>query len=219
MTIFELIEEIKDRYIVPKDDDGRTDKLLQKDFGFYSPSKLEKIWYAIKRYHKSNFAPNYSAIVDCMDKSNIGESQQNSSKWYQRCSTCGCKYAVNVCACPKCNKHLPYPDGSPEIFRNQVEIIKCEALPHDVIFTREACPICPIFRSNSIYPRGIKCDSFHGEMRGQLPDCEKCVCHDCCMDLGSKNEDMPSGALMGVVDNLVGKAKVKKLKRNDHVGE
>ncbi len=189
MTIYEMIEEITERYIIPKDDSGRTELLLKKDFGFYSPGKLDKVWYAIKRYHRANFAPNYSAIIDCMDKAGIGESSEQNQEWYQRCIKCGAKYSMNTCCCPKCNKYLAIGDN----YMNEVEIVKCQTLPHDVIVTRQACPICPIFRGSTTYPRGIKCESFQGDMRGQIPDCDNCKCKECCLDLGGKNEDMESG--------------------------
>jgi hypothetical protein len=210
MTIGEFIMNIRDRYKQSKDpeENQRAEDLYKKDFGFYSESKLEKVWYAVKRYHGTNFAPNYSNIVQCMDKAGIGESRDTgSNKFYQRCKTCGCKYAVNICVCPRCNKYLGFEDGSPKIFKNEIDIVKCESLPGDVIFTREACPICPIFRGATGYPKGIKCDSFNTDMSGKLPECEGCNCRDCCEDMGSKNESMTTGTLMGVVDGCVRKVK------------
>lgn len=201
MTITNLILNISERYITPKDpeDKQRQEDLLRNDFGFYGEQKLEKVWYAIKRYHRANFAPNYSAIVDCMDKAGLGESHANVSNWYQQCNKCGCKYSMGVCACPKCNRRL----DNGVIEKSDVTIVKCDDLPQDVITLRQACPICPIFRGNAAYPKGIKCNDYQGEMRGQLPECEKCNCRLCCLDLGSKNEGMDSGTLIGVVNGLV----------------
>jgi len=206
MKITDFILNIQERYKMP----GETEELqkvtdiLKKDFGYYSESKLEKVWYAVKRYHSSNFAPNYSAIAHCMDKAGIGEQKtDNDNSFYQLCKTCGAKYVMGVSCCPKCNKYLPIVSGSPEVIMNEVEVIKCQSIPNDVVFCRQACPICPIFRSSTVYPRGIKCDSFHGEMRGEIKDCSNCKCRECCIDLGSKNPDMPTGALMGVIHDCI----------------
>lgn len=207
MTIDELLNNIEDRYQLPKDDNGNYSRLMHKDFGFYPPDKLEKVWNAIKRHHKSNFAPNYSSIVDCMDKAGLSESKPDGdSNFYQQCDKCKTKYSMGVACCPKCNKYLKVGTN----YMNKVTIVKCHTMPADVIFTRQACPICPIYRASTVYPRGIKCDSFQGEMRGQLPDCDKCKCKPCCLDLGSRNENMDSGTLMGVVKSCVKSARELK---------
>ena len=207
MNISDFIININERYKTPKDpeDAQRQDDLYRQDFGFYSESKLGKVWLAIKRYNKSNFAPNYSSIIECMDKAGIGESQQFSSYHYQRCTKCGTKYAMGVCSCPKCNKNLKLG----EIVMNELEVVKSPSMPSDVIFLRQSCPICPIFRGNSTYPRGVKCNDYQGEMRGMTEKCDTCPCKACCMDLGNKNEDMDSGTLMSVVSELVNKKRSK----------
>jgi hypothetical protein len=202
MTIGDLVLNITDRYKMPNESEEyqKTTDMYKKDFGYYSQSKLEKVWYAIKRYHHTNFAPNYSAIANCMDKAGIGEQREESDALtYQRCTKCGAKYVMGVSCCPKCNKYLKMGDN----YMNDVEIVKCQEIPQDVIFCRQACPICPIFRNSTQYPTGIKCDCFQGEMRGEIKDCDNCKCKDCCLDLGGKDEGMSSGALMTAVRDCI----------------
>ena len=188
MTIYEFTDLITDRYKIAKDDDGKTAGLYLKDFGFYPPSKLEKVWYAIKRHHRTNFAPNYSNIVDCMEKAGLGESTEGNQSWYQRCKKCGAKYSMGACGCPRCNKYLDSDSSPRELIINEVDIVKCEVLPNDVIKLRQPCSICKVYRNSRLLPKGISCDSYQGEMRGQLPECDTCSCRLCCMDTGRRED-------------------------------
>lgn len=186
MTIYEFSDLIADRYIIPKDDEGKMSGLYQKDFGFYSASKLEKVWNSVKRYHRSNFAPNYSAIADCMEKAGLSESKEQSQSWYQRCKKCGAKYAMNVCCCPRCNKYLSCDGETREIYMNEVDIVKCEILPNDVIKLRQPCPVCKLYRNSRLLPKGITCEHYQDDYRGTLPECDDCNCRSCCMDTGKR---------------------------------
>jgi len=197
MKIADFILNLQDRYKMPTEtaELQKITDIIKQDFGFYSESKLEKVWYAVKRYHGSNFAPNYSAIATCMDKAGIGESQNgNDSKFYNLCTElkltgekdidgdditieCGTKYSLRSKFCPVCN--IAATIATP--IMNTLKVIKCNVLPGDLRVLNELCGTCSKYHKSS-QVRGARCDAWnsHDDYRKSNKNCSECCCFDCC---------------------------------------
>ncbi len=194
MNITDFLLNFRQTYKSGKTEEGEKDlneETLRREFDFYPPDKLEKVWQAVRRHHKATWYPIIGQVLDCMDKAGVNETSRQGKKetYFNRCMNCGCNYSLKARNCPDCNRALP--DG--EFFINDVEIVKADTFLSNHVSCNEGCPICPTFKSNRNV-RGAKCRGWNTEDREKY-NCETCPCKFCCEMKGRHDEQHPTGEL------------------------
>lgn len=181
---------MREYFNFPKED-NKLESVYKREFGFYSPDKLLKVWNSIRRYHKSNFAPSLGNILDCMDKSDVKEQSTGKEfKSYYRCTEikeggeeCSTKYSIQSKLCPTCNVGRTKSN----LLMNSIELVKCDTIPNDVLMLKEICAICPKYQGKRNI-RGSKCDGWgtHDSFKKIGLKCDGCPCFKCCNAKPSK---------------------------------
>ena len=189
MNVNDFIINIREYFNFPKDD-TKLEDIYKREFGFYSPDKLQKVWHAVRRHHKSNFAPSLGNILDYMDKSDVKEQRAGKSqRQYYRCTEqkgddiCGTKYSMDSKLCPKCNENSTKDNFT----MNSVELVYCDEYPRDLIELKEICAICPYYQQKRLI-RGSKCVAWgtHDSFKKIGLKCDDCPCFKCCNAKPSK---------------------------------
>lgn len=191
----------REAYRVGKDENGsilkQSEDMLEKEFGDYPNEKLESLWKAVRRYHKTAFYPSIGQILEAMDKGDVKEFSRsnNNDKWYNRCTTCGCNYSFQSRVCPDCNRPL----GEDEIFKNEVEIRKGFNYCPNHVTCQDNCSICPSFKKNRNI-RGAKCLGWRKDAyQKEGYKCHDCPCKWCCEELEGHDEFHEVGSLFALI--------------------
>lgn len=201
MTFEDFKLNFREAYRTGSDPEGKIEKsnedLLTREFGDYPSDRLEKVWKAIRRHHKTAFFPSIGQMLEAMDKNDVNEYKNTSrvDRLFNKCSTCGCYYSFRSRVCPDCNR--PLADG--EIFHNQVTIYKDPQYQQNHVTCNDNCSICPLFKQNRNI-RGAKCDGWGKEQweKESFP-CSNCDCKSCCEMLAKHDEKHEIGSLFSYI--------------------
>jgi len=202
MHIDDFLLNFRQTYKSGKSEEGSKDQneeTLRREFEYYSPDKLDKIWQAVRRHHKATWYPIIGQVLECMDKAGVNESTREGKKeiFYNRCLECGCSYSLKARNCPDCNR--PIKEG---YVMNNVEIVKADVFSNSHITCNETCPICPTFKQNRNI-RGSKCRGWSKDEHEKIGlKCDTCKCRFCCEEKAERNHDHKTGEFMDWVGQV-----------------